>query len=72
MTEDARDDQRRWLTVEEAGQLAGIARSTAYDAVNRGDIPSIRVGRLIRVPRKKWIAILDGDHLSPYARRPGQ
>lgn len=59
------EDNRRWLTVEEAGQLAGIARSTAYDAVKRGDIPSIRVGRLIRVPRAAWLARLDGEHLSP-------
>jgi excisionase family DNA binding protein len=65
VTEEASNDDRRWLTVAEAGALAGICRSAAYDAVNRGDIPSIRVGRLIRVPRRKWLSILDGEHLSP-------
>jgi excisionase family DNA binding protein len=38
------------LTVEEAGELLRIGRSAAYAAVRAGEIPSIKVGRSIRVP----------------------
>ena len=33
------------LTVEETAAVLRIGRSSAYDGVRRGDIPSIRVGR---------------------------
>jgi excisionase family DNA binding protein len=38
------------MTVEAAGSALGISRSTAYEAVTRGEIPSIRVGRRLLVP----------------------
>jgi len=31
--------------------MLGISRAFAYEAVNRGEIPSIRIGRRILVPR---------------------
>lgn len=43
--------QRQTLTVEEAAKALGIGRGTAYEAVKRGEIPSIRVGRRLVVPR---------------------
>jgi excisionase family DNA binding protein len=43
--------ERLTLTVEEAGTLLGISRAFAYEAVNRGDIPSIRIGRRILIPK---------------------
>jgi excisionase family DNA binding protein len=39
------------FTVEEAAQLLGISRSFAYEAVEHGDIPSMRIGRRILVPK---------------------
>jgi excisionase family DNA binding protein len=38
------------LTVEEAADVLRIGRSAAYAAVKAGEIPSIKVGRSIRVP----------------------
>lgn len=43
--------ERLTLTVEEAATMLGISRAFAYEAVNRGEIPSIRIGRRILVPR---------------------
>ena len=44
-------DQRKTLSVEEAGRIYyGLSRNGSYDAARRGDIPTIRVGRLLRVP----------------------
>ncbi len=37
--------------VEEAAKLLRIGRNQAYDAVANGEIPSIRIGKRILVPR---------------------
>jgi excisionase family DNA binding protein len=44
-------EDRLVFTVEEAAQLLGISRSFAYEAVERGEIPSMRIGRRILVPK---------------------
>lgn len=41
---------RRTLTVTEAANVLGIGRTAAYEAVRRREIPSIRIGRSVRVP----------------------
>lgn len=38
------------VSVPEAGKWLGIGRNSSYEAARRGDIPTIRIGRLIRVP----------------------
>ena len=43
--------ERQTVTVEEAAQILGISRSSAYEAVRRGDLPAIRIGRRYVVPR---------------------
>jgi excisionase family DNA binding protein len=40
------------LSVEEAGALLGISRDLAYDLVARRELPSVRLGRRIVVPRR--------------------
>lgn len=39
------------LTVEEVIPILRITRTHAYDSVNDGSIPSIRLGRAIRIPK---------------------
>lgn len=46
------------VSVEEAGELLGISRRSAYRAVERGELPALRVGRLLRVPTPKLLALL--------------
>ena len=41
---------RLTLTVPEAGRVAGLGRDAAYAAVERREIPAIRVGRRLIVP----------------------
>lgn len=38
------------MTVPEAARRLGIGRSLAYAAVERGEIPSIRIGSRLLVP----------------------
>ena len=45
------EDDRLVLTVTEAAQLLKIGRSCAYEAVRNGQLPVIRMGRRILVPR---------------------
>lgn len=40
---------RLLLTVEEAGAAIGVGRSLMYELIARGDIQTVRVGRLRRV-----------------------
>jgi excisionase family DNA binding protein len=42
--------ERQTLTVEEAAVLLGIGRISAYQAVARGELPALRVGRRL-IPR---------------------
>jgi excisionase family DNA binding protein len=48
---DARWDGRSTLSVEEAADVLGLSRASAYAAANAGDIPVIRIGRRLVVPR---------------------
>jgi excisionase family DNA binding protein len=48
----SRWDGRSTLTVEEAGcEVLGLSRAGAYKAANEGDLPVVRVGRRMVVPR---------------------
>ena len=51
--------ERDMLTVPEAAQMLRIGRNLAYELVARGDIPSVRIGRLIRIPRRALVRWLD-------------
>ena len=39
------------LTVDEAAYLLNISRGLAYELVARGELPAIRLGRRIVIPR---------------------
>jgi excisionase family DNA binding protein len=49
------------VSVERAGQLLGISRGSAYEAVRRGEVPSIRIGRRVVVPTAALLRLLDLD-----------
>jgi excisionase family DNA binding protein len=57
-----RNEPKTTLTVEETAKLLGISRGLAFQALRRGDIPSIRIGRRILIPRARLRALLDGDN----------
>lgn len=44
--------ERRTMSVEEAAVALGIGRTTAYQAVRRGELPALRIGRRVVVPRE--------------------
>jgi excisionase family DNA binding protein len=54
-------DDLRPLRVVEAKQMSGLGINQIYRAIGRGEIPSIRVGRRILIPRKPFLAWLNGE-----------
>ncbi len=49
------------ISVDEAAARLGISRGLAYESVHRGEIPSIRLGRKILVPRQRFEDWLAGE-----------
>jgi excisionase family DNA binding protein len=52
------DGQHEWMKVPEVAEMLQIARSRAYELVGEGEIPSVRIGRSVRVNRReleKWL-----------------
>ena len=48
------------LKIAEAATLLRVGRTTIYELMNSGDMPSVRIGRAVRIPTR---AVRD------YARR---
>lgn len=45
---------RRYYRVKEVGDLTGLAVSSLYSLIARGDIPSRKVGNIVLVPAA-WV-----------------
>lgn len=55
------------LTVRETAEYLRISTDTAYELIARNELPHLRLGRVIRVPRfglEQWIARESGLPLS--------
>jgi excisionase family DNA binding protein len=50
------------VTVEEAARLFGISWGLAYELVRRGELPVVRLGRRLVVPRRRLMALLDTEN----------
>lgn len=60
----AATDERILLTVEETAQKLGIGRTLAWKLVQQGNLPSVRLGRCVRVPREEleaWVKQQSGE-----------
>jgi excisionase family DNA binding protein len=52
-------DGRLTLTIPEAAALLGIGKNQAYECARRGELPTIRMGHRILVPRASLARILE-------------
>lgn len=43
-------DDKQYLRVPEVAKILGISRSKTYELIRQGVIPSVKFGRIIRVP----------------------
>jgi excisionase family DNA binding protein len=46
-------------TVPEAGQILGLCRNAAYSAARRGEIPTVKFGARLRVPKPALRRLLE-------------
>jgi len=46
------------ITVEQAGELLGISRRSAYRAASAGQLPTFKVGRRLLVPTARLLDLL--------------
>jgi len=51
--------ERLTYTVDQAGRLLGISRNSAYQRVADGQIPTIRMGRRLLVPKTALDRLLE-------------
>lgn len=52
------------ISVPEAARLLGLGRNSVYEAVRRGEVPAVRVGRRLVVPVRALEAWLE-DKVRP-------
>jgi hypothetical protein len=45
--------------VPEAGAMLGLTRNGSYEAAKRGDIPTMTIGKLLRVPKIAFHKLLE-------------
>ena len=66
---DSDDQQRRVYTMNElVAMLEGkLGRTSIYEAVRRGDIPSLKIGSRYLIPAKALDALLSGIPDEPAA-----
>lgn len=43
--------ERATYSVDEAAARLGVGRNAAYEAIKRGELPALRIGRRLVVPR---------------------
>lgn len=54
------EPQPKTISVPQAGRVyLGIGRDSSYEAAKRGEIPVIRIGKLLRVPIAAMERMLD-------------
>lgn len=47
-------------TVPEAAALLGISEESVYEAIRRNEFPHVKIGRLIRIPKRRFEAWVNG------------
>ena len=59
-------DSVKTMTVPDAGRIYyGLSRNGSYEAAKRGDIPTIKIGRLLRVPVRALEEMLNAASRQP-------
>jgi excisionase family DNA binding protein len=51
------------LTIDEAAKLLGVSRGLAYEAARRGELPTLRLGRRLLVPRARLLELVGGQEM---------
>jgi len=55
------DDLPAVLTADEAADVLRVSRWAVYEAIKRGELRAVRLGRCLRVPRAAVVALLEPE-----------
>ena len=55
------ETERLTYKIEEAGRLLGIGRNQAYEAAKSGQLPTIKIGKRLLVPKVAFDRLLRGE-----------
>lgn len=55
------ESEKLTLSVDETAKILGVGRNSAYEAIARGEIPVIRVGKRLLVPKAALEKLLSGN-----------
>jgi len=58
------------LRPTEAGKMLQIGRSKLYELISSGDIPTVEIGGMLRVPRR-WVTYRVSRALAAHAAQHG-
>jgi len=53
------------LRVAEASRLMSLSRTKVYEMAEKGEIPVVRIGTAVRIPRRKLLAWIEERTVSP-------
>jgi excisionase family DNA binding protein len=56
---DCSEEASRLLKAHEVAQLLGLGRTKVYEMLSTGELPVVRIGTAVRVPRKALTAWID-------------
>ena len=72
MTTNNRKAPRKVYTPKEYMALTGLCKTAVYQGIERGEIPSIRIGRRILVPKLPVDKQLNGEAIPPSTEQLGE
>jgi excisionase family DNA binding protein len=55
------ETERLTYNVKETARLLGVSKNSCYEAIRRGELPSLRVGRRVLIPRNQLERLLSSD-----------
>lgn len=54
-------EERKTYNIEEAGRLLGVGRNQAYTAAKLGQLPTIKIGKRLLIPKAALDRMLAGE-----------
>ncbi|RME55721.1 DNA-binding protein [Candidatus Parcubacteria bacterium] len=60
---------KRFLTVREVARYLSISPAHVYNLCQRGELPSIRLGRSVRIPAEDLFALLEERRIDHHAQK---
>jgi excisionase family DNA binding protein len=53
------ENEQEFISLNELQEILSIGRTKAYDLVTSGDLPAVRIGRIIRISKQDLTAWLE-------------